>query len=234
MFKTLFALTISALALAACDNQSSSTLSKADVEQIVADYIMNNGDKIIAGVQLHQQREQMAASQKVLSPHTPVRGKTDSTISIIEFSDLECPFCSRVQPTVSEIFKKYSDRVKFAFKHYPLPFHAQAIPAAQAAQAAHKQGKFWEFRDELFAHQDKLEDVFYTQTAKKLGLDVAKFNADRASDEIKKQVEQDMTDAQSVGVRGTPYFLINGQALSGAQPLEEFEKAINLALQQAQ
>ncbi len=208
-------------------------LSKADVERIVADYIAKNGDKVMAGLEAYQERKQHEATKNLITPNTPVLGPATAPVTIIEFSDFECPFCHRVQENIMPLRAKYENKIRWAYKHFPLEFHAKAPGAAMAAYAANKQGKFWEFSKIMWPNQDKLGDSFYLETAKKLGLNEAKFNADRTSADAKKMVDADTKDGLNVGVRGTPFFLINGTPVSGAQPTEAFVEIIDAALAKA-
>lgn len=205
-------------------------LTRADVEAIVQEYIEKNGDKLMSSIIASQQKQQLARAATAINPNTPVMGPANAPVTIIEFSDFECPFCLKVQPTVSELQKRYGNRVRWAFKNLPLEFHAKAKPAAYAAMAAHLQGKFTPYASKLWEGQAMLGDAYYVQAAKDLKLDMKKWEADRKSERVKAMVQQDMDDAQAIGARGTPFFLINGQPISGALPVEEFTKAIEAAL----
>ncbi len=205
-------------------------LDKAAVEKIVADYIAANGDKLRASIEAADRAARVIDTRGLITENTPVRGAANAPITIVEFGDYECPFCGRVQNTLEAVAKKYEGKVRFAYKNLPLDFHPNAKPAAMAALAAHKQGKFWEFNDAIWANQDKLGDALYTSLAKSLGLDMAKFEADRTSEAVKAQIATDLQDAAKIGARGTPFFLINGQPVSGALPLEAFAAEIENAL----
>ncbi len=156
----------------------------------------------------------------------PARGPETAPVTIIEFSDYECPFCKRAEPTVAQVLKTYGDKVRFVYRHYPLEFHAKARPAAEAAACAAAQGKFWEYHDKVFASDD-LGETKLKAIAGELGLDQAKFDACLANHERKSEVDQDMADASAVGVTGTPAFFINGRMISGAQPFEKFKEIID-------
>ncbi len=205
-------------------------LSKVQIEDIVKQYIATHGDELIAGITTYQQKKQQEAIGKIIRPYTPTKGPATAPITIIEFADFECPFCYKTEPTIEQLQKTYGDKIRWVFKYLPLDFHKHAMPASQAAAAAHLQGKFWPFAQAVFAQQDKLGDKLYADTAKSLKLDLKKFDADRNSDAVKANIAQDLQDAASVEARGTPYFLINGKALSGALPLEEFTKIIEAEL----
>ena len=164
-----------------------------------------------------------------------IKGDSDKAlVTIVEFSDFQCPFCSRAANTVTEVEKAYGDKVRIVFKHTPLPFHDKAKPASMAAIAAGKQGKFWEFYDKCFANQQQLSEENFAAWAKELGLKMDKFDADRKSPEAAAQIDEDQALGQSVGVRGTPGFMINGHKLVGAQPLPMFKMLIDQELKKAQ
>ncbi len=160
----------------------------------------------------------------------PFKGPADAPITIVEFSDFQCPYCKRVLPSVEEVIKAYPGKIKLAFRHNPLPFHQQAKPAAKAAMAAHKQGKFWEMHDKLFENQTALKDENYKKWAKELKLDMKKFEKDFKDAASDKVIDEDMTFAQSNGAGGTPSFFINGVLLVGAQPTERFKEVIDALL----
>ena len=157
----------------------------------------------------------------------PAVGPEDAKITIIEISDFQCPFCSRAAGTVDQLKKDYAKDLRLIFINQPLPFHDRAKPAAIAAQAAHKQGKFWEMYDKLFANQRDMTDENIQKWAKEIGLDMAKFAADLKDPEMVKNIERDMAIANALGVRGTPGFFINGVNVAGAQPIENFKKIID-------
>jgi protein-disulfide isomerase len=155
---------------------------------------------------------------------SPVMGPANAPITIVEFSDFECPYCSRGRLLMDALFKtpQFKDKIKLVFKHFPLTqMHENALPAAKASLAAGKQSKFWEFHDELFANQNKLSEPFFLEIAQKLKLDVDKFKLDMNSSEVSAQIDQDKQEALKAGVQGTPMFLINGVVIKGALPLTE-------------
>lgn len=157
----------------------------------------------------------------------PTKGPDNAKVTIVEFSDFECPYCSRGASTIEALLKEYPNDVRVAFKNLPLPFHKNAEPAARAALAAGKQGKFWEMHDVLFANQKQLNEALYEAEAKKLGLDMKKFKADYESEELKKQVEGDAAQARKIGISGTPGFSVNGVLVKGAYPVPHFKKIID-------
>ena len=158
---------------------------------------------------------------------SPVKGPENAKVTIIEYSDFQCPYCKRGKETMDAVLTAYPKDVKVVFKHYPLPFHKEAEPAAKASWAAQQQGKFWEFHDELFNNQDKLGAGFYLETAKKLKLDEKKFKADMESAEAAKQVKLDADTGSKNGIQGTPGFFVNGVAVKGAYPVDHFKKLVD-------
>jgi len=154
------------------------------------------------------------------------KGPATAPVTIIEFSDYECPFCKRAEPTVEQVLKTYGDKVRLVYRDYPLPFHANAKPASIAAACAEQQGKFWEYHEKIFA-APALNDETYKKLAGEVGLDEAKFAACLTSPEAAATVDKHAADGAAVGVRGTPAFFINGRMLSGAQPFEKFKEIID-------
>ena len=164
---------------------------------------------------------------------SPTLGPETAKVTIIEFSDFQCPFCKRAGPTLKQIHETYGDQVKIVWKNMPLSFHAKAPGAHRAAMAAHRQGKFWEMHDKIFADQRNLTQDRYIAYAKELGLDDEQFKKDLAAEDTQKTLDADLKTAASVGVSGTPAFFINGRYLSGAQPFESFKRIIDEELGKA-
>ncbi|MBI3768315.1 MAG: thioredoxin domain-containing protein [Deltaproteobacteria bacterium] len=140
-----------------------------------------------------------------------VRGPKGALVTITMFSDFQCPYCKQAAPVVEEVLKAYPNDVNFVMKQFPLPMHSYANPAARAAIAAGKQGKFWEAHDELY--KSNLSPEAIRGIAEKLGLDMQKFQADMDSEEVKKQVQAETALGSTVNVRGTPTFFMNGKAM---------------------
>ena len=151
------------------------------------------------------------------------RGAAEPLVTIVEFSDFQCPFCGRAMPTLDQIEKAYGDKVRIVFKHLPLGMHAKAPAAHAAAEAAHRQGKFWEMHDKIFANQDAMSPEKYREYAKEIGLDVARFDRDVADASLKKRIDDDAAEAARLGVSGTPAFFVNGRYLAGAVPFERIK-----------
>jgi len=142
---------------------------------------------------------------------SPVRGAAMARVTIVEYSDFQCPFCGRAHPLLAEALRELSGKVKLAFKHYPLSSHVRAMPAARAAEAARNQGKFWEMHDLLFEHQTALEDADLERYASDLGLDLERFRVDIASAAVQSRIEADRSQGATVGVEATPTLIINGR-----------------------
>ncbi len=168
---------------------------------------------------------------KVNIVNAPARGPENAAVTLVEFSDFQCPYCARVGPTLEQIEKEYGDRVRIVFKHLPLSMHSKAPAAHAAAQAAALQGRVCVMHDRIFANQREMSEEKYLQWAGELGLDVERFKRDAASPEVKARVERDRIEASSLGVSGTPAFFLNGRYLSGAKPFSEFKQRIDAELE---
>jgi protein-disulfide isomerase len=155
------------------------------------------------------------------------KGDAKAPVTVAVFSDFECPFCSRVVPTLKQIEDTYGKKVRVVFKHNPLPFHKNAPLASEATLAAHEQGKFWQMHDALFANQKALTRADLEKYAGEVGLNMKKFTAALDAGKYKAQIEADMAQAKELGASGTPSFFINGRKLRGAQPFESFKKMID-------
>jgi len=173
------------------------------------------------------------AVYKVPVGKSAAKGPADALVTIVEFSEFQCPFCKRVGPTVKQIQDTYGKDVRIAFKHNPLPFHNNAQVASEAALEARDQGKFWEFHDKMFENQQALAREDLDKYAKELGLNPGKFKAALDSGKHKAEVTEDQQLARSLGASGTPSFFINGRNLRGAQPFEAFKTVIDEELQKS-
>ena len=174
-----------------------------------------------------QLKQQLADKINVDLGSTPVFGNKNAKIMIVVFSDFQCPFSKRGADTLHALKQKYGNDLMYVYKNLPLSFHPESMPAAKAALAAGKQGKFYEFHDKLFEKQGELGEALYVKIAQELGLNMQKFNADRNSPDIEAQIKADQTQANSLGFNGTPGFAVNGVKVLGAYPVEHFEKVIN-------
>jgi protein-disulfide isomerase len=146
---------------------------------------------------------------------SPVMGPANARITLVEFSDFQCPYCSKAVTQISATLKTYPNDVRLIFKQYPLDFHPQASISAAAALAAHQQGKFWPMHDVMFANRSKLSRVSILAWAQEIGLDMKRFTADLDSDATKKAILRDQADGDKAGVEGTPTVFLNGQKYNG-------------------
>ncbi len=152
----------------------------------------------------------------------------------MEFTDFECPFCSKARPALKEVQNSYGNKVRLVFKHQPLPFHKNAFPAAEASLCANEQGKFWEMEEQLFTNNRNLTRSELDGHAKTVGLDAGKFTKCMTARRFKQQVLDDQEMADRVTATGTPAFFINGRKISGAQPFSAFKALIDEELKKAQ
>jgi len=160
----------------------------------------------------------------------PAKGPEGAPVTIVEFSDFECPYCSRAEETVKKVMEAYKGKIRLHYRDYPLPFHAKAQKASEAALCAGDQNKYWEMHEKLFASQSALDLPQLKEHAKALSLDAGKFDKCLDGGDKTKEVEASKKAGEELGVNGTPHFFINGRPLSGAQPFEEFKKIIDLEL----
>jgi protein-disulfide isomerase len=157
-----------------------------------------------------------------------VRGNPDAPVTIVEFADFQCPFCSSAQATMEALLEKYGSQVKFAYLDFPLSdIHPEAQAAAEAARCAGEEGKFWEYHDLLYANQSRLGDDDLADYARALNLNSDAFAECLRSGRFTKEVEQDAATGKRLGINGTPGFFINGIFLNGAQPAAAFETIID-------
>lgn len=161
-----------------------------------------------------------------MPPPTAVRGNVDAVLEVVEFSDFQCPFCARARPVLDALMARHGDDVRIVFRHYPLPMHAYAERAAQAAVEAARQRAFWPYHDILFRHQDKLTDVDLVGYADSLGLDADGFARALAEETHAGTVTADVALGRELAVTGTPTFFLNGYRIVGVPPLWVFEEAI--------
>jgi protein-disulfide isomerase len=157
----------------------------------------------------------------------PVKGPVAAPITIVEYSDYQCPFCARVNPTLDRIVQTYGDKVKIVFKDFPLPNHPEAPKASEAAHCAGEQGKYWELHDRLFANQQALQVPQIKQYATALELDMNAFNQCLDSGKHASRVAENMKAGEALGVQSTPTLYVNGRPVVGAQPFEFFKAIID-------
>jgi protein-disulfide isomerase len=157
----------------------------------------------------------------------PQKGSRNAKVTVVAFSDFQCPFCTRGEASIKQLQETYGDKVRVVFRNMPLPFHKDARLAAAAALAAHEQGKFWEYHDTLFANQQALDRASLEGHAQKLGLDMARFKSALDTNKFEQTIVADVAEAQRLGVTGTPTFFVNGRALIGAKPFDAFKTLVD-------
>lgn len=165
-------------------------------------------------------------------------GQTNPKISFVEYSDFQCPACGAYYPLLKEMFAKYKGDMAFTYRHFPLPQHQNALPAAYAAEAAGIQGKFWEMADMLFTNQNDWAEVtdpqpIFESYAQKLGLDMTKYKTDVVSDAVKARVERSRKSGELSSIDHTPTFFINGKMIQNPQSKEELYADIDNAIKDA-
>lgn len=170
------------------------------------------------------------AIEKVEVGSSQVRGAAQAPVTIVEFSDFQCPFCARAVPTLQQLAREYPSGVRWVFKNFPLDFHPDSMLAHKAALAAGEQGKFWEMHDLIFASQGAIRRDDLLQKAGQLGLDMKRFVADLESAKLQKVIDEEKTEGARLGVTGTPTFFVNGKRFVGAWPLDEYKKLVDAEL----
>jgi protein-disulfide isomerase len=168
--------------------------------------------------------------KKIDVADAPMKGSPTAKITLVEFADYECPHCKRFQPVLHQILDEFRSDVKLYFKHYPLPQHTNARLAAEAAVAAQKQGKFWQFQDKLWEKSDDLTPAEIEKAAKDSGLDVAKFRQDLASEAVKARVQKDRSDGAAAGIQATPTLYINGREYTDGRDSDSLREWIKDAI----
>jgi protein-disulfide isomerase len=185
-----------------------------------------------AGIQPVQAQPQVQKRYEIPADGFPSVGPEDAPIVIVEFSDFQCPYCARFQDqTLQLLLEAYPGKIRFVYRHFPLAsIHSSAFQAAEASMCAYKQGAFWPYHDELYANQATLGTELYVQLAADLRLDLESFRLCLKNEDYKELVQSDLDFAESLGVRSTPTFFINGLAFVGAQPLDAFKQVIDSEL----
>ncbi|WP_414588473.1 DsbA family protein [Scytonema sp. PCC 10023] len=254
--RSLAALCILCLVLVCASPADAANRISSQLEQQILQVIREHPEVLIESVQAYQQKQQaqiqqaqqafvrqMKTNPQEVIGESPTTGSPQSKILLVEFSDFQCPYCAQAHKTLKQFMAKHKDEVTLVYKHFPLTsIHPQAMPAATAAWAAQQQGKFWEYQDALFTHQKELGEPLYLDIAENLNLDLEKFKRDRQSraDKGERQsradkgdrsyadtaIEKDIQLAERLGLSGTPFFVMNGQILSGALQLSDMENAL--------
>lgn len=206
-------------------SQIKNGLKQAKLQQVRQDFVKGLREKAQVTVLLTPLKVQVGIDPKRM------RGNPDAPVTIVEFSDYQCPFCQRAQSTIREVLAKYQGKVRHAYRDFPLQqIHPQAESAAEAARCAAEQGKFWEYHTLLFTNREKLDGASLKEHAKAAKLDEKGFADCVASGKYKAKIEQDQHEGEAAGVTGTPAFFINGVFLGGAYPAAAFEKIIDAEL----
>jgi protein-disulfide isomerase len=194
---------------------------KASAQQAVIEELRKSGPRIQLLMDAPRQQVSIGADDASVGP-------ANAPVTIIEFSDFQCPFCQRVAPTLKKVRETYGDKVRIVWKDFPLTqIHPQAFKAAEAGNCAREQGKFWEYHDRLFANQAALQPEFLKKYAADAGLDAAKFGACLDTAKYSDRVQETMGVGTGLGVGSTPSLFINGRLVAGAQPYETFVSIID-------
>jgi len=217
--------------------QAASRISPKLEEQVLQ-ILREHPDVIIDSVQVYQQQQQEQVNQirqaflqdlknnpQAVIGDSPTTSATQSKAVVVEFSDFQCPYCAKAHDTLKQLLAKHPGEITLVYKHLPLiPIHNEAMPAAKAAWAATQQGKFWEYHDALFTNQKQLGETLYLDIAKKLNLDLEKFNSDRLLADA--AISKDIQIAQKLAIAGTPFFIMNSKTFSGGIELSEIENKL--------
>ncbi len=212
--------------------------AKPEIENVLRQQKLN-----LRRAELQKELREKAAVRVLLDPpRTPVavpaswpgaKGPADAPVTVVEFSDYQCPYCKRADPTVSQILQEYGDKIRFVYMDFPLQFHPRAMPSSIAAHCAGEQGKYWPMHENLMREPGDLSDADLAKRAAAVGLDAGAFGACLSSAKPRPQIETAFKVGQESGVTGTPSFFINGRMIVGAKPVDEFKALINDELQRA-
>lgn len=180
----------------------------------------------------------LALTISTINDNENIKGNKNATTTLIEYSDFQCPACGSYYPIVKKVTEDLGSQVRFAYRNFPLPQHKNAKLAATVAEAAGKQGKFWEMHDLIFQNQsdwseEKNAAAIFAKYAQELNLDLARFQTDIASEEIKTKIENDYKSGVKAGVNSTPSFFLNGKKMDNPRNYDEFKNAIGQALRQS-
>ncbi len=195
--------------------------------------MLGQTDEIIKELKKEEQANQPLNAElqaKIAAGSPPSWGPANAKVTVVEFSDFQCPYCSRAAVVAKQLREKYQDRVRFIFRQFPLSFHDNAKPAARAALAAHAQGKFFEFHDKIFENPQNLDSDSFEGYAKDLKLDLGRFKAALGSKKADDQIEQDLALGGEVAVQGTPSMFVNGKRVGNPTDLDAVSRMIDAAL----
>ena len=216
----------------------STALSRADIEKIVREYILQHPEVLMESVQAHRERERVEAQKRskdavaanrreLFDAASPVAGTAGAEITIVQFFDYKCGYCRRVSPTLSTLLEKHKN-VRMIYKELPI-LGPESVMASRAALAAEKQGAYAAFHRELMSLNGPLTPEAIEGTGKRLGLDVTRLKADMNSQDVQGALMQNQQLANAIGVQSTPSFVIGGELISGAMELPGFEELISRA-----
>lgn len=185
-------------------------------------------EKLIAQLeQAHEVSYKLEPQRVTVAAVGPAKGPESAPITIVEFSDFQCPYCARLAPTVEQVLANYGDKVRLVFRQFPLNFHPFAQKAAEASLCANEQGKFWELHDAMFQNQQALAVDALKAKATELGLNAEQFNSCVDTGKYAQQVATDLQDGSQAGVSGTPALFVNGRFINGAVPYQDIAKIID-------
>ncbi|MDQ7048576.1 MAG: DsbA family protein [Enterobacterales bacterium] len=213
-----------------------------DLKKEVHQYLVSEKERKAVSQWFKLQSKQHGVVIKMLEPQkpkikisvgdSPIRGNKQAPITLVEFSDFQCPYCAKAEKTVNKLLKKYPKQLRLVYKNFPLSFHKQAFVAAEAGLCAKQQSveKFWLMHDKMFANPKRLQKESLKKMAIGIGLNGVKFNQCLDSHKMQSIVQQEMQQAQTYGVNSTPVFFINGVRIVGNQPMESFKKIIQREL----
>lgn len=208
--------------------QIGAMLKQQRMAGVQGDYLKGLREKYGVKVMIEPPRVQVSTDDD------PAKGGGNTApVTIVEFSDYQCPYCSRAETVVDEVMKKYGDKVRLVYRDYPLSFHQNAEMAAMGGECAEEQGKFWEMHKAMFGNQQKLAATDLVETAGGIGLDKDKFKTCLDSGKFRPEVQKDFQDGQKAGVTGTPTFFINGVMVVGARDVASFSDIIDRELARA-
>jgi protein-disulfide isomerase len=216
------------LGVFAITSGNSSTNGKADNGKVLG--VQDTGDTKPAAQQPEGGPQADPSKLSAVTDADHIRGDKNAKVTLIEFSDFQCPYCGRIEPTIEKVLKDYSGKVRLVYRHFPLSFHENAQKAAEASECAGDQGKFWEMHDKLYANQTALTLTDLKGYAKELGLNTSNFDSCLDSSKYASKVAAQEAEGQASGVDGTPATFVNGTLISGAVPYEQFKAAIDAAL----
>lgn len=211
-----------------------------ELRESIRDFIASNRRAQARAQLVAELRRQGSGVRVLLDPprldvavagDSPSKGPPDAPITIVEFSDYQCPFCARVNPTLERLMREYAGKIRIVFRDFPLPSHPEAPKAAEAARCAGEQGQYWAMHDRLFANQQALQVDALKAHAAALGLDRARFDACLDSGRHAAAVQADLEAGRRLGVNSTPTLYVNGRPVAGAQPYEYFKAIIDEELE---